>query len=458
MHLSYDRGTLVLDAQPAEVRVLQDLDILWDPRICAWRAPAMRHAEIVARAQEAGVRFSDAVRRPDSGLLAIFAAPVLRAYQEDALAAWEMHSRRGCVSLPTGSGKTIVAVAAIARVRAPALVLVPTRVLLGQWTDVLRSSGARDVGVYGDGSRVVRALTVCTFEGAYRSLDDFGDRFALCVVDEVHHFASGLRAEALEMCTAPWRLGLSATLPASEEGRARLKALVGPTVFELSVGDLAGTHLAPYDRVLLPVDLDPGERAAYEKAHAPFARAWRLYQRAAPGGDWAGFVRAAGRSDAGRAALEGLRRARAVLALPGAKRATLAALLSRHRDTRALVFTADNDAAYAVSRELLLPALTCDIGREERSRVLERFRAGDLRAIVSSRVLNEGLDVPEAEVGVVLGGALGSGEHAQRLGRLLRPRPGKRAILYEVVVRDTMEWKQSRRRQERLVARGSPAP
>ena len=97
--------------------------------------------------------------------------------------------------------------------------------------------------------------------------------------------------------------------------------------------------------------------------------------------------------------------------------------------------------------------LTCDIGRQERDDVLERFRHGELRALVSARVLNEGLDVPDADVAVVVGGALGEREHVQRVGRLLRPSEGKRAVVYELVTRNTVEVGQARRRRQGLVAR-----
>jgi len=99
--------------------------------------------------------------------------------------------------------------------------------------------------------------------------------------------------------------------------------------------------------------------------------------------------------------------------------------------------------------------LTCDINRPERDEVLERFRRGDLRTLVSARVLNEGIDVPDADVAVVVGGALGEREHVQRVGRLLRPSAGKRAVVYDLVTRNTIEVGQARRRRLGLVARSS---
>jgi superfamily II DNA or RNA helicase len=146
---------------------------------------------------------------------------------------------------------------------------------------------------------------------------------------------------------------------------------------------------------------------------------------------------------------------RRLLSFPQAKRGALGTLLARHRDSRVLVFTADNDTAYAIAREHLVMPLTCDIGRQERDDVLGRFRGGSLRTLVSARVLNEGLDVPDADVAVIVGGALGEREHVQRVGRLLRPSEGKRAIAYELVTRNTLEVGQARRRRRGLVTRAS---
>jgi superfamily II DNA or RNA helicase len=132
-------------------------------------------------------------------------------------------------------------------------------------------------------------------------------------------------------------------------------------------------------------------------------------------------------------------------------------LLARHRGQRTLVFVADNDTAYRIARAELVMPLTCDIGRREREDVLARFRAGQLRALVSAQVLNEGLDVPDADVGIVVGGRHGEREHIQRVGRLLRPGVGKRATVYELVVPQSGEARAAERRWGRLAPRSRPA-
>ncbi len=132
--------------------------------------------------------------------------------------------------------------------------------------------------------------------------------------------------------------------------------------------------------------------------------------------------------------------------------------MARLPAARVLLFTADNEAAYAVAREHLVMPLTCDIGRRERDAALAAFREGRLRALVSARVLNEGIDVPDADVAIVIGGGLGEREHVQRVGRLLRPRPNKRALVYELLSRRTLEESLARRRRAGLAARAPHRP
>jgi superfamily II DNA or RNA helicase len=223
-------------------------------------------------------------------------------------------------------------------------------------------------------------------------------------------------------------------------------------VYELTVAELAGQFLAPFDVIVLHLDLSPQERAQYEGLMRVFRDAFVRFRRFHPHPTWEEFVRVAGKTDEGRRATAAWRRARRLVAFPEAKRRMLAALLARHRGARTIVFTADNATAYAVAREHLVMPLTCDIARRERERALAHFRDGNIRALVSAQVLNEGLDVPDAEVGIIVAGSRGAREHVQRVGRVLRPRPGKRALVYELVVRATQEVALGRRRRSALAA------
>jgi superfamily II DNA or RNA helicase len=454
MHLQFDRGTILVGDVPSALDLTDAPGLLWDARVQAHRAPAFAYPRLTRWLRDRGFTFDAAGlgnHEPTRG----WADPGLREYQAAALSAWELARRRGLIVLPTGSGKTRIALAAMAATRLPALCLVPTRVLLEQWRQEIATVYLDQVGCYGEGRREVAPVTVATYESAYRHMHRIGHRFGLLIVDEVHHFGCGFRDEALEMALADARLGLTATPPRNPTHAARLADLVGPTVYELAIGDLTGRFLASFDLVTLPVNLTHEERVHYTNLYGRFTTAYAAFHQKLPQATWADFVRAAGRSLEGRQALAAWREARRLLALTQAKRDTLRALLERHGTARMLVFTADNASAYAIAREHLIMPLTCDIGRQERDQVLDAFRQGQLRALVSARVLNEGLDVPDADVAVIVGGALGEREHVQRIGRLLRPGPGKRALVYELVTRQTLEVSQAWRRRQGLVVRRS---
>ena len=132
-------------------------------------------------------------------------------------------------------------------------------------------------------------------------------------------------------------------------------------------------------------------------------------------------------------------------------------IVVRHRRDRIIVFTGDYETVYRLSRWLLAPAITHHTPPAERVATLEAFSRGDWPVLLTSKVLNEGVDVPEANVGVILSGSGSVREHVQRLGRILRRRPDKTAILYEVCSAGTAESGISeRRRQHRAYQRPVP--
>lgn len=451
MRLTFDRGTIVLDG-PREQVPAQLPGARWDRRTQSHRAPAYVYRALRAALRRQDASFQDDIWRPGGGD-GSWQPIALRPYQQAALCAWQ-RTRRGMIVLPTGSGKTRVACAAMALCDVPSLVLVPTRALMHQWAAELQQHYRGAVGMLGDGQRQLAPVTVSTFESAYRQMAQIGDRFGLLVVDEVHHFGNGVRDEALEMCTAPWRLALTATAPDGAAG-ACVEQLMGPCVCELRIADLAGLWLADFDSVVVRVALTERERVEYTRCVQRFKKAYRRFHMFQPQGTWREFTSFSQRSEAGRDALAAFRVSRQLTHYPTAKRTVLASLLKDHRGQRCLVFTADNATAYAIAREHLIMPITCDISRTERTAALAAFRAGELSALVSAQVLNEGLDVPDAEVAIIVGGVRGQREHVQRVGRLLRPAPGKRAVVYELVADQTHETRASAERGRALRAAGA---
>jgi superfamily II DNA or RNA helicase len=451
MRLLFDRGTIVLHDLPSSLDPGVIPGILWDPRIAAWRAPGRLAYPLASELRRRDVRLSDRPQpqlAPPTG----FQPVALRPYQQAAYDAWHEAGRRGLVVMPTGSGKTRVAFAALAATRTPALCLVPTRALLQQWVAELGKYHRGPIGIFGDGQRSLAPITVATFASAHRNMPLLGDRFGLLIVDEAHHFGNARHDEALDMSIAPLRLGLTATPPAPGPVLARIGTLIGPIRFDLKVSDLQEDALAPFDRITQPLWLEPEEQRSYDDLRTLYRGAFSAFRITHPTAQWDDFIRLAANTEDGRRAIAAWRSCQRLLAFPRCKQQALANWLRRLSDRKTLIFVADNDTAYRVAREHLLMPLTCEIGRKERSLMLEHFRTGAIRALVSAQVLNEGIDVPDADVGIVVAGRRGEREHTQRVGRLLRPSHGKRALVVELVVQQSTEVQSADKRWSRLVA------
>jgi DNA or RNA helicases of superfamily II len=441
----YDRGTLLVEGPVPEP--WPDW-LVADARVGRLRAPAVAYRDLIRWLHRAGVAYCDAARAYRTTSWTHLARRRPYPHQTEALQAWLRAGKRGVVVLPTGAGKTYVAELAIERVQRSTLVVVPTLDLMTQWYDRLTTAFGGPVGLVGGGSYTIEDLTVTTYDSAYLHVERLGARFGLVVFDEVHHLPGPAFSQAAEGCIAPFRLGLSATPERPDGAHARLDTLVGPVVHRGSIQQLRGHVLADYDVVTIEVTLDATERAAYE-AHRRRFRDFvdaRGIVLGAPDG-WRRFLQATSRSAEGRAALKAYREQRRLAHWPRAKMRQLEHLLRKHHPERTIVFTHDNASAYAISRALLVPAITHQTPVAERAAILKAFREGTYHVVVTSRVLNEGVDVPAAQVGIVVSGTGSVREHVQRLGRILRREGDKRAILYEIVTADSAEVGQSRRRR-----------
>ncbi|HVJ19038.1 MAG TPA: DEAD/DEAH box helicase family protein [Polyangiaceae bacterium] len=451
--LAFASGTLELRELPRGTCELPS-SLVWDERTACYRAPALCYAEVVLALRKAGIAYEDTARRYEelSSRLCVHREP--RPFQTEALEAFRRSSGRGVVVLPTGAGKSHVAVLCIADRKRSALVVAPTLDLVRQWYDLLRTSFACEVGIVGGGHYELHPLTVTTYDSAYLNMEHFGARFGLVVFDECHHLPSGSYRLAAELCLAPFRLGLSAT-PERPDGReSELDRLIGPVVYRQSIVELSGEYLAEYETVRIDVPLSDAEREEYEaerKLYTGFLREQGIRMSQTSG--WNDFIMRSARSEAGQRAMKAYRRQRELAFAAGAKLDTVEMLLDLHRDERSLIFTQDNATAYEVSRRFLIPAITHQTKIKERSEILSRFAEGKYSAITTSKVLNEGVDVPDASVAIVISGSGSVREHVQRLGRVLRRKGDKQAVLYELVSSGTAESYTSERRRAHVAYR-----
>lgn len=446
--LAFRAGTIELRGLARDTRGVPP-PLLWDERAACFRAPAIAYAGVVSALHDASIEVTDEARRDEALPAGARIHREARPFQSGALDAWRTAGGRGVVVLPTGAGKTHVAVLAIDAVRRSTLVIAPTLDLVRQWYDLVRATFAVPVGVVGGGDHDVQPITVTTYDSAHLHMEHLGARFGLVVFDECHHLPGPSYALASRLCLAPYRLGLTAT-PERADGRdADLEELVGPTVYRRDIGELAGEYLADYETVQVEIELEPDERAEHDAERVLYLAfvAKNGIRLGSPRG-FGEFVMRSAQSMEGRRAMRAYRRQRELAFAARRKLAYVEHLLDRHRDDRALLFTQDNATAYRIARSFLIPVITHQTKVTERSDILASFAAGKYGAVVTSKVLNEGVDVQEANVAVVLSGSGSVREHVQRLGRILRKRDGKRAVLYELVTARTAETGTSERRRE----------
>jgi superfamily II DNA or RNA helicase len=334
-------------------------------------------------------------------------------------------------------------------VNQPTIVVVPTLDLLEQWRNRVQEEMGIEVGVYGGGENTVKAVTICTYDSAYIRAGELGNRFSLLIFDETHHLPGESFRQIAEMFTAPYRMGLTATYEREDMLHQELPRLIGGVVYRLKPEDLAGKYLSDFRLEKVNVELTPAEKEEYDRNYGVFTsyleenRIWLntpiAFQR---------FIMRSSRDPEARKALLARNRALSIAFNSEAKLDTLEDILRSNPNERILIFTQHNDLVYRISRRFLLPFITHTTGKEERFDVLKSFREGEYRAIVTSKVLDEGIDVPEASIGVIVSGTGSSREFIQRLGRLLRKSEGKsQARLIELVSSQTSETRTSSRRK-----------
>ena len=444
--LRYDLGSIVLAGAPAGTPPLAQLR--WDERIGAWRGLGRDYRLTVRHLMRQGTPFDDVARSFGELQPPAVRLPPPFPHQQEAFEAWQ-RGKRGMVELPTGAGKTQLALMAIDAVRRATLVLVPTLELVAQWARVLEQHLGLTPGIVGGGSYEVAPLTVCTYASAQRHAAEFGDRFGLVVFDECHHLGGAGYAEIADLLIAPYRLGLSATIERPDGRHRALDALIGALVYRKPIGDLSGDVLAPYHTEVCHVALNEDERARFAAArglYREFAQAAGVQLGSAR--DWQRFVFAAGRSPQGREALRAFYAQKHIAFAAEGKFALCAKLLARHRGQRVLIFTNDNRTAYELSWRFLLPLITHQTRVTERKAIMANFHSARWPVLVTSKVLNEGVDVPAAAVAIIFSGNASVREHVQRLGRILRKDGDKQAVLYELLTRETGEEHTSRRRRQ----------
>ncbi len=345
----------------------------------------------------------------------------LHNFQVEAVENWVSHEMRGTVIMPTGGGKTFVAMEAMHRAGTSTLVLVTTRELAVQWANRVKRHLGASPGVLGGGERDIRDVTVAIYNSAVKHIDSLLGRFGLVIFDEAHHVPAETFKEVALRLDSPYRLALSAT-PEREDGNEHLIfEAVGPPVYRASYRSMIDAGLVvPVEHYRIYVKLSKEEATAYNSL---------------PGDNPILLRNLASKASA--------------------KIPAVLHIVERESGAKVLVFTQFIEQAEEIYEKLRERGVSAELITSEeggRSAALARFSAGVSKVVVTTTVLDEGVDVPDADVAVVVSGTGSRRQMIQRVGRVVRAAPGKKtARVYEIIARGTIEEALSEARHFREV-------
>ncbi|MEM2005564.1 MAG: DEAD/DEAH box helicase [Zestosphaera sp.] len=371
----------------------------------------------------------------------------LREYQSEALNAWLNNSGRGIIALPTGSGKTHIGVAALSRVGEATLIITYTKEQLMQWEKFLTSLTDMPqslIGRYYSREKRILPITLATYQTAFKYIEKLAPHFNMLIIDEVHHLPAEKFKHIAVTSPAKYRLGLSAT-PYREDGKhVELFPLMGGVVYYKTAQELAEKgFLAKFKIQTIKVELKSDEKKEY-------VRLRKAFRELAGGLDFKTLVELAkkGNFKAARA-LEVHSEMVKVLSMSRSKIETVKEIVERElsEGKKIIIFAHYVALAEEIAKETGAYLLTGELEEGRRRAILDQFRKVGGGALVVTTVGDEGLDIPDASVGILVAGTGSRRQFIQRLGRLLRPQPGKEAVLYEIVVKGSSEELQARRRK-----------
>ena len=352
----------------------------------------------------------------------------IRPYQELAAEGF-WHGGSGVVVLPCGAGKTIVGAAAMAHAKATTLILVTNTVAARQWRDELlkrTTLNEDEIGEYSGSKKEIRPITIATYQvmtkkknGVYAHLDLFDSYdWGLIIYDEVHLLPAPIFRFTADIQSRR-RLGLTATLVREDGMEGEVFSLIGPKRFDVPWKEIeAQGYIAPAECIEVRVNLTETERLAYATAEPE-----NRYRNCAT---------------------------------TRTKRDVVEALVEKHVDDQVLVIGQYIDQLDELSEVLGAPLIKGETPIKEREILFNKFRSGEIKCLVVSKVANFSIDLPDATIAIQVSGAFGSRqEEAQRLGRILRPKSdGRGAKFYSVISRDTIDQDFAQNRQRFLAEQG----
>jgi superfamily II DNA or RNA helicase len=368
----------------------------------------------------------------------------LRKYQEEAVER-AILAKRSTIKAPTGTGKTIIAISWLERIGKEALIVVPTQALIYQsWTPKLVESGYRNVGLYYAYVKRMRdPVTITTFASAILRPNLLLDRAEAVVVDEVHHLGSkgALRRLLPRLKEKEYVLGLS-SVPEREDNSHSLFLKEFPISYELGLGDaIRNRYVSPLRIINVPAKMTDKELQDYKLLTGRIQRAFRFC-----GPDltkWSNRYDPNSKQFVGRLGMWSLVKRKKLLSDVMAKKEEVLKIIRAHPDERIILFSESVPAIEHLRKYLIENEVNCETFHAgtfpwRKEKIFEEW-GNEFQVLLSCRALDEGIDVKEVGIGILLTNGKSKRQFVQRIGRIIRPMEGKKAEFYVVYSPDTVE-------------------
>ena len=366
----------------------------------------------------------------------------LRPYQREAVDA-ALAAKRSTIKAATGTGKTIIAIEWLMSIGVPSLIIVPTQALIFQsWSPKLRDSGLPNIGEYYAFSKHEGDIMITTYSSAISRLELL-DRTKAVVLDEIHHLGAQTAIIRLlpMLKKKEFVLGLS-SVPERRDEAHELFLKEFPICFEMNLGDaLRSGIVAPIEVVRIASDMTSQERNRYDKNTQLIQRAFHVC-----GSNIASWNRCfdpTTRQYVGRLGMLALSRRKKLLSQVESKKAQTLRIIKRHPNERVIVFSESVNAIENIKEFLIDNQIACETYHSQkepwkRMEILEDWGRKH-NVLLSCRALEEGLDVKEVAVGVLISSGASKRQFIQRIGRVVRQRKGKTAHFYVLYCSGTVE-------------------
>ncbi len=363
----------------------------------------------------------------------------LMPYQADALKSWIQNNKKGTIVIPTGGGKTFIALAAIAELKVSTIIFVPNKWLLDQWISrisKLLGIPIGLIGVLGGGKKLIKPITVATYQSGYKYIDKLSDKFMFAIFDEAHHVPARTFKDIALNIRAIYRMALSATPERRDRNEILLFKLAGRIVYNISYRELI------LKGVVAPV--------VVRKIYVPLPPELRLI--------YSQYAQQA------KNCLDDIKYRQIINKMIEIARDNplkiqiIKQIVLKHANEKIFIFTGSIDFAERITKELQnltsVALLTAKTRSTKEEKIIKGFQRGIIRCLVLIRKGEEGVDVGDASIAIIAGGSKQEREFIQRVGRVLRAREGKIARVYEIVTENSIEETLSKARKSHTLVRG----